>query len=232
MGRTVGYTPSSASPRTVPVTVLVVLVLLVAVGAAGWAMGRSSAPDSKSSASSTPAGNTSGQSGATVPVASGTFPRTPEGAGDAFASYMRQVFDLTTAPVATGDAFLRQISAPGAEAEVAAKLNTKGLQNGAPNAINNFVPVRVITVPDPDGTVRALVWGSSILAVKSDGVTAQTVPVTSWTTITARLTWGADGTWKLSQVEDSAGPTPTNAGAPDDVSKFGKVLAATGRSPR
>lgn len=235
--RTVGYTSATAAPsRRGPVLALVILVLLMAVGAVSWVAGRASAPDSQESQPAAGVGAPSIGTGpgpvaplVPTPAVSG-FPNTPDGAGDAAASYLRTHYLLVTAPVEQGEQFLTRIAAPGALEALKTKLGTRGPLNGSSgNTINQFIGVRIINVADPDGTVRVLVWGAGMLATKTDAVTSTTPPVLRWTTTVLRMTW-VDNQWKVVDVvSDTPGPTPPAMGQPDPAEKFAQILGATGR---
>ncbi|WP_331773312.1 hypothetical protein OG948_59005 (plasmid) [Embleya sp. NBC_00888] len=212
-------------------TVAVVLLLLLGAGVGGWAAGRGSAPE-RSNAAPAAAGSPGAASAGPVPaVATGGFARTAEGAGDALASYVRRSFALTVAPVEQGDAFVKEIAAPGAESRVAARFGTRGLLNGSPNAFNVFTPIRVLTTTQADGSIRATVWGNSVQGAETDDTLAQPGAVTAWFTVTARMTWGTDDTWKVSEPTDATGPTPHTMGEPDPPAAFGPILTTAGRTP-
>ncbi|MFI6585588.1 hypothetical protein [Embleya sp. NPDC050493] len=121
--------------------------------------------------------------------------------------------------------------APGTERQVAARFGTCGLLNGSPNAFDVFTPIRVLATNQSDGSIRATVWGNSVQGAEADDTLAQPGAVTAWFTVTARMTWGTDDTWKVSEPTDSTGPTPRTVGEPDPATAFGPILTTAGRTP-
>ncbi|MYS85435.1 hypothetical protein [Embleya scabrispora] len=234
----VGYTSAHAGrPRAL--VVLLVLALVAGVAGGAWYWGRSSVPataasdaDAQSGAGGVGGGAASGPAGTPwMPVRTSqapSYPNTTEGAGQALAAYLRNVFALSTGPRAAGVEYARRIVLAGAPQEQIDRLAGSTFSADRPGAVNQFVPMRVITQSEPDGQVRALVWAIDLIGMKTDGRTPEATPMLSWVTMGARLRWVDDG-WRIVVLnEPQPGPIPATLGQPDTADRFTVVLAAPG----
>ncbi|MFE5327238.1 hypothetical protein ACFRCG_12725 [Embleya sp. NPDC056575] len=234
-----GYTSAHAG-RPRPLVVLVIAALVAGLAGGAWYWGRSSAQaDAPASDVAGPAGAGGGKPGSAgtpagapwIPVRTSqapSYPNTTEGAGQALAAYLRNVFALSTGPRAAGVEYARRIVLAGTPQDQIDRLAASTFSSDRPGAVNQFVPLRVVTQSEPDGQVRALVWGLNLVGLKTDGHTPEMTPMSSWMTMGARVRWVDDG-WRIVLLnEPQPGPVPATVGQPDSADRFTVVLAASG----
>ena len=229
-----GEAPPEAAPGRHPLRTLgavigavVLLLVLVAIvnrtsgsstqagGAAGSSGSGDSASGAKANPSATAPTGTQPVSTSQDGIATG-FPHTSEGAQSAAVNYSVALGSSQMYATASRHAILQTITDPTALASMQSRLdssftaqgNKLGLRLGeAPKGLS-FVS-RAIPVGTKVDTYASQavveVWSDSLFGLAGQG---STYPVTeSWYTLTVTLNW-ANGDWKLSDFEQSEGPTP------------------------